>query len=179
MVEVIPHLSGGVMNRIFFFVIAAAFALAINATSFAQVEPIGPIVVVPNQTIDLFYPNVFDLEHHKIVRFVGRVEGLIDSPTGVGLLDIGFDYIDPAGGLVLVSPPVSSFDFSPGAVTPIDTGELILPFCPQQVSIHFGTRVGHGQVTGDFSHICIVPDPASAGVLGLAAFGLLGRRMRR
>jgi hypothetical protein len=170
------------MNRIFLFVIAATFALAINATSFAQVEPIGPILVVPNQPIDLVFPNFIPPKpDHKILRFIGTAH-LTDSIGGeIPVLDIKFDYIDPiTGGLVLVPPPTSKFLVPVGAgPVPIDTGDLILPFCPQQVSIDLNATGGFIEATGDFSHICVeVPEPASAGLLVVAAMGLLLRRAR-
>lgn len=156
------------------------FAMA--GPAFAELESIGPITLVPGQPVDLFYPNAIPPHHtHKILQFIGTAR-LLDPaapPTVNGLLEITFDYIDLAtGGMIFIPAPGSPFPvFGGGLVTTIATPEVMLPFCPQQVSIHFEAVELPMIVEGVFRHEC-VPEPATIGLLALGAVAGAIRKRR-
>lgn len=133
-------------------------------------ELIGPVTVVPSQSIELVFPNVFDLFHPKRLVWEGFT-GTMGDPAQGGV-SLKFDWIDPLTGGGVYSP---DFPLPPNAGTAI---EYIIPFCPQQVSIHFETENPAGYVVqGVFVHEC-VPEPSQFALvagLGMLTFGAIRR----
>lgn len=165
------------------FGVALAFVLTVTATrAFAQVEPVGPLTLVPNQPINLFYTNVIPPNPaYKEFEF----RAMVNVPAGaIGQLLVDFDYIDASGAAVLVPAPNSPFLIPGGIPVTISSGIFRLPFCPREVSLHLTNGSGTNipmELRGQYRHECFpVPEPAS--VLGsamLAAFGLLIRRRQK
>ena len=148
-----------------------------------ELEVIGPMIVVPNQPIALYFPNKLPLDpDHKILDFIGKA----DNPTPVNAnLWMAFDYMktDAAGLPVEVFSTPIVFHIPGGGTAPLDM-HWELPFCPREVSLHFrledipGVNLGV-QVGGHFLHECVpVPTPAAL-PLGIAGVGLLALRRRR
>lgn len=131
----------------------------------------------PNGPLEMWFPNVFDLNHPKLVKFEGFAWSL--NPTGQAQpLELAFDYLDVSGQQVYI--PIKSFSGLPGTMITISESYTI-PFCPERVSIHFSTEDQYGyQVVGQFTHECI-PEPEQIGLL--AGLGVLGfgayRRLRQ
>ena len=130
----------------------------------------------PNGPLEMWFPNVFDPFHPKEVTFQGHAFSLAPSDWAPAPLFVTFDYVDLTGQTVFLPGWV----FLGGRMIPIDVRDL-LPFCPQQVSIHFDTKDPFGyEISGTFTHQCI-PEPAQVGLL--VGLGLLGtgmyRRLRR
>lgn len=135
-------------------------------------ETIGPILIVPGQTVDLWFPNVYDPDHPKRLVWEGWTQTTGDPAAGG--VTLKFDWLDPLTGGVVYSPEFA---------LPVNQGtavEFLIPFCPPQVSLHFETGNPTGfQVQGVFIHECIIPEPHEVGVvmaLGLLGFGWLRRR---
>lgn len=157
---------------------AAAIGCLPLASALAQgpamaIEPID-VIVVGSQPIDRFYPNEFDPFHPKDL-ILNVVVTELDSPTSIGTLFWSYDWIDLTGGIVTTPP--RDITLPGGASVPIvDTFRI--PFCPQQVSLHFHSD-GMFHVQGTFTHICI-PEPSSGLLLGFGAVALLTcRQVRR
>jgi hypothetical protein len=159
-------------------------ALAVASTLAAPLLA-GPVagredvtgLVGPQAPLEMWFPNVFDLDHPKLVKFEGFAWSL--NPTGQARpLELAFDYLDVTGQQVFIS--INSFSGPAGTIIPISESYEI-PFCPERVSIHFTTQDAIGyQVVGQFTHQCI-PEPAQIGLL--AGLGMMGlgayRRFRQ
>jgi PEP-CTERM motif len=163
-------------------VVALVVLLASSAQ--AQIEPIGPLTLGPGQSADLVFTNLLPPDpDFKELQFVGNADTLAGA---VGDLLIQFDYVDQQGQTIVVPAPISQFLVIGGQPNPLDTGILLLPFCPQVVSLHL-TNVGNASsvpidVTGSFRHECMpVPEPRSLVLAGFGAVGLclVGRKFRR
>ena len=167
------------LNTVFIAVLAV---IVFAADAKAQVETFPPTTILPGPPpgTSFVFPNVvFPPPNQKVFRFVGAADN-----TGARVptpFTIFFDWVEPGG--TFFSPPVT-FTLLPFMTNPIDTMDFILPFCPQQVSIHF---VNGGPtpavVTGDFIHECRpVPEPfglsSMMGALFFAAWGGIRRRLR-
>jgi hypothetical protein len=162
--------------------VALSLATSVCQRAVAQVLPpraitetIGPVFVPPGQVVDLIFPNEFDLTHPKRLLWEGFTTTTGDPAQGG--ITMYFDWLNPFTG---------GFDVSPGIPLPpgvFSTAIFIIPFCPQQVSIHFETDNPAGyMVEGKFTHECLVPEPRDYALLagtGLVAFGLIRRRWRR
>lgn len=120
------------------------------------------------------------------MSFTGMAEAF--GPPGIAaILGIHFDYIDPnnpTGPPVVVPSPnfyMEAVQTGAGLV-PINAGPVVLPFCPEQVSIHFENLTPNTEIdfTGIFDHTCVpIPEPATLALIvmsGLASIG--GRRLR-
>lgn len=122
---------------------------------------------------EVFFPNEFDPFHPKELRFEGiaTVGGDPSIPLPATLY-VQFDWVDP--NLAVIYSPAWAFPVSyTPTLTPIDVSWTI-PFCPEQVSLHFATDVPDGGVVnfaGSFTHRCI-PEPGSYALV--AALGLVG-----
>lgn len=120
-----------------------------------------------------FFPNDFDLTHPKRLRFegIGTVGGDPSIPLPATLW-VQFDWVDPNLGVIYSPAWAFPVSYTP-TLTPIEVSWEI-PFCPQQVSLHFATDTPDGgvvNIAGEFTHWCI-PEPAP--FAALAALGLLG-----
>jgi hypothetical protein len=158
------------------------FCAAVNTPALAQSPPdrgeelIDNIFLHPWAPYDAWFPNVFDLTHHKLLTLdvyassLSPFPGLPGAPAPVRFK---FDWIDPTGG-----PQFSdTWEFIVGDVTHLSaTWEI--PYCPQQVSIHFEmptTASGGTTVVlydGLFVHECMVPEASETAMLmGMGALG--------
>lgn len=141
------------------------------------VEYIGPITLAINQPIDLWFANVFCPNCPKVLTFTGSASP-IPGMTAAGILEIQFDWLNPAGGTDY-SPVFSQSITGP---TQLDLSYTI-PYCPERVSIHFNIPTTSDsralQVEGTFTHDCKTPDPANVGaVVGIVFLGLAAMRRR-
>lgn len=158
------------MNRTFFSTLFAALLAALTANPawgvdppVAQTVPLD-VTIVQNQPIELLFPNVFDLDHPKVLE----LHGVLSGPAP-GFLAIFFDWFDTAG--IKQTSPVQQFPFFPGAVNQVDM-TFTIPFCPPQVSVDF--RLANADVVrfvGEFTHTCI-PEPSTYAMSGMALIGL-------
>jgi len=152
---------------------AALLALFLATPVRADIEEpvIVPIheVVFPGQPINLFFGEVPDDIHVKNLLFEGTAN---ITPGAAGLLEIQFDWFDPAVGGFVFSP---AFQLQVIGGTPTQISlPWQIPFCPPEVSLHL-TNVANAaslpiQVDGTFTYQC-VPEPSS---LVMAALGLIG-----
>jgi hypothetical protein len=163
--SIVPALTG----------VACLGAALLAPRASAQVlslEDIGPILVVPGQTVDLWFPNVFDPDHPKRLVWEGFTQTTGDPAAGG--VTMKFDWLDPLTGGIVYSP---DFPLPPNEGA---TVEFVIPFCPPQVSIHFESSNPAGYlVEGVFLHECVIPEPHEVGfvmALGLLSFGWLRRR---
>lgn len=154
-------------------------AMAVARPAAADQDAIGPIIAVAGQPIDLYFPNhVHPAPSVKVLQFSGDAQNF--SPLDA-VLGIHFDYIDQAGATVIVPLPnfyqnVVSGD---GLLHHIEAGPVTLPFCPEQVSIHFENLTTGTEVNfqGVFDHTCIpVPEPSGLALLALGCMAFAGRR---
>ena len=135
-------------------------------------------------TADLFFPNtVLPPPSRKVLQFNGDAQSF-GVPGTAAILGIHFDYTDDNGNTVIVPSPnfyQEAIQTETGLV-PISAGPVILPFCPEEVSIHFENLTPDTEIvfTGVFDHTCIpIPEPGTAMLLlvvGLA--GVSGMRRR-
>lgn len=138
----------------------------------SAVESIN-VTVTGGQPIDMFFPNEFDPLHPKDLILNVTVTSL-DPPGTGGTLFWAYDWIDLTG-MPVMTPP-GRIDLPGGASVPlVDTFRI--PFCPQQVSLHFNSD-GTFNVAGTFTHICI-PEPSSCVLGALGLVGLVGWQVRR
>lgn len=151
-------------------------------------EPIAGVLgpVPPDNVLERFFPNEFDLTHPKLLIFMGVVTNI--STIAPAHVDMWFDWVDPSDPTnpIKTSPivpldmlPGQSLPFLPGALEPI---HFLIPFCPPDVSIHFQNG-GQGvpvAIDGTFIHQCLIPEPATTALAGLAvlAAGVVLRRKK-
>lgn len=112
------------------------------------------VTIAQNQPLELIYPNIFDLDHAKVLD----LKGVLAGPTN-GSLAVRFDWFDAAGEHFF--SPIQEFPFIPGGVNEVNM-TFTIPFCPPQVSVDF--RLADAPVVrfvGDFTHTCLVPEPTS------------------
>jgi hypothetical protein len=159
-------------------------SLLIVASAHADQDPIPLIQWTPGDPpiFDFFFPNDIHLPPAvKVFQFVGTARSTVPAPTIFDIL-IYFDYVDATGATVLIPPPPFGYHNvrpADGLPYPIEAGPYILPFCPQQVSIHFEITSEVPIVfDGLYDHTCIpIPEPTSAALFGLACvWGVLVRR---
>ncbi|MBX3425421.1 MAG: PEP-CTERM sorting domain-containing protein [Pirellulales bacterium] len=177
------YASFGKVAALVCFLLAATFSSSVSG-QLIGIEPIGdptaPVIIVPGQPFEQFYPNVFDLDHPKKLTFEGVI--INDDPNNrPGEVAIWFDWLDIMGG-ISTSPPVVH-TIVPGVPTDLfgpSAPMWIIPYCPPQVSIHI-EALGPGfplAVNGVFIHECLIPEPATVGLgtLGFACFFAALRR---
>ena len=142
------------MSRLQLFCLVVAVYVSVSQRVTADQDLIGPIVAVQGQPIDLFFPNrVLPQPSVKVLQFVGEAD---NQGSTVALLGIHFDYTDAAGNTVIVPLPNFYQRAVPPGLHPIDAGPTTLPFCPNQVSIHFELLTpGEVRVSGIFiTRVC-------------------------
>ena len=158
------------------FSIVLSIAVLAPAVVLADQDPILTTTLGYGDTLDLMFPNqVHPPPSVKVLQFTGTAEST--GPAGIAaILGIHFDYTDATGNQVIVPLP----NFYREAIqpnigpVPIEAGPHTLPFCPEEVSIHFENLTEGTEITlsGIFDHTCVpVPEPSAA---ALAALGLLG-----
>jgi hypothetical protein len=133
---------------------------------------------------DFYFNNIIPPHpDRKVLQFVGEAKSLVDASPATFDIQIYFDYVAADGTTVLVPPP----PFGYSNVRPADTniyhiegGPVILPYCPQQVSLHFEIASEVPIVfQGLFDHTCIpVPEPSAALLLLLGCVPFVARRQR-
>jgi MYXO-CTERM domain-containing protein len=131
-----------------------------------------------------FYDN--DIPSHpdrKVLQFVGEAKSLIDASPATFDIQIYFDYLASDGSTVLIPPPPFGYSNvlpADGVVRHIEGGPVILPFCPDRVSLHFEI-VSEVPIVfqGLFDHTCIpVPEPGPAMLVLFGVATLLAWRRR-
>lgn len=159
--------------------ILAAMIAALCVNSARAGDPVSEIVpidvtIAQNQPLELVYPNIFDLTHVKVLD----LKGVLAGPTN-GSLAVRFDWIDATGEHFY--SPIQEFPFVPGGVNEVNMTYTI-PYCPPQVSVDF--RLADADIVrfvGNFTHTCIIPEPTSAilGGMAMSAFGVVALRRRK
>jgi hypothetical protein len=166
-------------HTLFRFSLVALLAPLVLQAAQAGTPPMSetyPIdeTIAQNQPLEIVRPNFFDLDHPKLLKLSGVLAG--PQP---GSLAVFFDWIDPAGGKQ--TSPVQEFPFTPGGTNLVDL-EYTIPYCPSEVSVDF--RLANADVVrfvGEFTHICLVPEPTTlltAGIAGLALVVAARRQSR-
>ena len=171
------------MQRMRFLAMTLGVVLATVSSGWAQIEPIGPLILVPGQPISQVFTNLLPPNpDYKELQFTG----IANAPPGAfSDLQIDFDYVDSTGNTVVVGAPNSPINVIGGMPTMFDSGILRLPFCPSVVSLHLTNLDPTGvpiDLVGDFRHECFpVPEPGSLGMMAgaIAALCGLGRRIVR
>jgi hypothetical protein len=160
-------------------------SLLIVVGAHADQDPIPLIQWTPGDPpiFDFYFTNTVHPDPAvKVFQFVGEARSLVVAPTTFDIL-IYFDYVDSTGATVLIPPlPFGYHNVLPADALPhhIEAGPYILPFCPQQVSIHFEITSEVPIVfDGLYDHTCIhIPEPTSAMLFGLAGLGCVLARRR-
>jgi len=130
------------------------------------------VTIAQNQPLEIVRPNVFDLDHPKLLKLTGVLAG--PQP---GSLAIFFDWTDPAGGKQ--TSPVQEFPFTPGGTNLVNL-EYTIPYCPAEVSVDF--RLANADLVrfvGDFTHTCMVPEPTMLLTAAIGGLGLVVASRRR
>jgi hypothetical protein len=131
--------------------------------------------------VDEVYEDSFPTEivpnHRKNIRFVGSFVNRGTEPASVTLW---LDWLDPRlpSGQQTTIPLV--FDLLAGAQREIHTGETIIPFTPERLSIHIENN-GPGEpvaFAGVLNHVTWpIPEPSAAIICGPAFLAMaIGRR---
>lgn len=147
--------------------------VALLAPSWASADqdaiPLTPLGF--GETLDLNFPNiVHPVPSRKVLQFTGTAESF-GTPGIAAILGIHFDYIDPNSGVSVIVPSVNFYQeaIQPGAgPVPINAGPVILPFCPEEVSIHFENLTEGTEIlfSGTYDHTCVpIPEPGTAALL--------------
>ena len=149
-------------------------------------EPID-VTIFQGSPFEEFYQNVFDLNHEKHLIFEGAIFNESPEPQQV---DFWFDWIDPNFGPQ--TGVVIMINLDPGEGKFLGTGtsatdpplEMTLPFCPEQVSVHFSVADGSTSggpivIDGTFTHTCLIPEPGTIALAGVASLGFVGVGRRR
>jgi hypothetical protein len=173
------------MKSFKFRFLAAILSLMMTARAHADQDSIPLIQWTPNDppVFDFYFPNDIHLPPAvKVFQFVGTARSTVPAPTIFDIL-IYFDYVDATGATVLIPPPPFGYHNvrpADGLPYPIEAGPYTLPFCPQQVSIHFEITSEVPIVfDGLYDHTCIpIPEPTSAMLFGLAGLGYVLVRRR-
>lgn len=163
MKKVLPILGAGVC-----LVLTGSLRAQISST-----EVVQGTVDLQTPPFEQWYPNVFDPFHPKLLTFQGSGQHL-GNQRPLSALWIWFDYLDQQGQVVNLQGEL----FLPDDNLPFDINmTALLPFCPQQVSIHLQTNDPDGySFQGQFTHECI-PEPESYGLwAGLGLLSLVGYR---
>jgi hypothetical protein len=132
----------------------------------------------------LIFPNVFDLAHEKKLTFTGQIRLGPGHTAPYAVVGMTFDWLNPATGSFDTTDLIALANINPTNPEAPLGGEFTIPFCPAEVSIEFflldalpGTVV---QVTGTFTHECLVPEPGeTAALAGVALGGFALWRRRR
>jgi hypothetical protein len=174
-VEVFFKESDRYMKTLSLTLAAGLFIGLLTRSASAQIiigiESIGPLVIVPGQSVELGFPNVFDPSHPKRAYWEGLTQTTGDPAAGPVMLRFGWD--DLSGGFAYSTP----YALTPNSV---DSVEYFMPFCPPVVSIHFQTdNPASYTIEGVFVHECVFSTPESSSTLPLAGLGILGLLLLR
>lgn len=157
-------------------VLLTALASRVQAVS----ESINTTLVF-GQPFEQYFPNEFDLVHPKLLVFDATATFLGGAP---GPIAVSFDWLDLTGGVVVSTPVFLPIDPT-GAPFTLHA-ELLIPFCPPQVSLHLEYLQPSGavEIHGTFTHECLnhVPDAGSSWSVLAMALGTMAwfghRRVR-
>lgn len=152
------------------FACAVAVLLFIG-TSSAKAEfvtvPISGFLF-PGESINAFFPEVPDTIHQKVLTFEGNIQNTTRSTT---VVSFWFDWFD-GSSIVTTTPqffPLGPEPFGFQFFSRTDGTELTytIPYCPPEVSIHFGNEGPGGpvSVSGLFTYECRVPEPVALLIL--------------
>jgi len=173
------------MKSIWFAVFVLGAVAIATPQAVADQDQIPLITWTPSDPpIFEFYFDNFIPPHpdRKVLQFVGEARSLVNASPAT--FQIYFDYLDASGATVLVPPPPFGYSNvlpADGSIYHIEGGPVILPFCPQRVSIHFeiASEVPI-EFQGLFDHTCIpVPEPSAVVLLALGCAALSVRRRQR
>lgn len=131
------------------------------------------ILLSPFQPYEAWFPNVFDPLHPKLLTldvFAGSVSPFPGTPGQPTEVTFKFDWRNLSGGTEY--SPEWKWNVDGTSLTHLQATYLI-PYCPQEVSIHFETSDSHvGLLDGTFVHECMVPEASeSAMLMGMGALG--------
>ncbi len=164
-------------------VLLSTLILTMTATaSLAEDELIGTTSIFFGTPLEANYLNITHPDPSvKVMSFTGTASNFGTTTLHLG---IHFDYIDMNGIHQII--PLPNFyvnALAPGVQdVPINAGPVQLPYCPEEVSIHFELLdPGEAEFQGIFNHTCVpVPEPSTLAMaaLGATALGLAGWRRR-
>ena len=171
------------MNRHTIFLLA--LLLITPSSALADQDTIPVTTLGPGETLDLFFQNtVLPDPSVKVLQFTGMAQAF-GTPGTAAILGMHFDYLESDGSTVIVpSPNFYQSAIQPGiGLVPINAGPVTLPFCPEDVSIHFQNLSENVEIelSGIFDHTCVpVPEPSTAilGSLVTLGWGLIRRGQR-
>lgn len=152
-----------VLTAIVAAILVLQLQLALAQGPSSSVEPID--VVLQGELPAIYhFPNEFDPFHPKDLILDVTLTELNQEPGFAGIFIWRYGWIDLLGEPV--NTPFEVIALSSGSIyNLVDT--LQIPYCPEQVSLHIQTTgLGHFQVHGAFTHVC-VPEPSSLSLLGL------------
>jgi hypothetical protein len=141
------------------------------------IELIGPFILPSGGVFEQFYSNEFDLNHPKKLTFQGSFINQ-DPINEFASIQYWFDWIDANG--VPHTSPLEGVVLGPGG-SAFAMPTFTISYCPPEVSLHIENGQGAPVfVQGTFIHECIVPEPGTVALSGLATIGLVafGRRRR-
>lgn len=168
-------------------ILLCAFAALVTSQASADQDQIPLITWTPGDppSFEFFFDNHTHPDpSRKVLQFVGEARSLVNAFPATFDIQVYFDYLAADGTTVLVPPP----PFGYSNVLPADTniyhiegGPVILPFCPERVSIHFeiASEVPI-EFQGLYDHTCIpYPEPSTAVLLLLGLVPFVARRRQR
>ncbi len=166
------------MNRLLRIVLLTGILGCVGSSAWAQLEPIGPLTLVPNQPVSFNFQNFIPPQpRYKELQFRGFANV---QPGALAILGIEFDYIDSTGVAIVVPAPNSPITVLGGSPFAFDSGILALPFCPSLVSLHLTDLALNVPINvgGIFRHQCF-PVPEPSGLLGTGLLALIWSLRRR
>ena len=167
------------------FLFGAALLWAPQASADQDLLPLITWTPSDPPSFEFFFDN--DIPAHpdrKVLQFVGEARSLVVASPATFDIQVYFDYVASDGTTVLVPPPPFGYSNvlpADGIIRHIEGGPVILPFCPDRVSIHFDiVSEVPIEFQGLFDHTCIpIPEPCTIGLVFIGcAFCVVRRRTR-